>query len=64
MSQTLQPERYNEDGVGGMHVYSPWWLDTQETDFPEAYQATTVNTRACLRHRLHCSAFRLKSLGT
>jgi hypothetical protein len=20
-------KRYNEDGVGGLHVYSPWWLD-------------------------------------
>ena len=25
---------YNEDGVGGMHVYSPWWLDNKKLDFP------------------------------
>ncbi len=29
--------RYNEDGVGGMHVYSPWWLDNSKLDFPRGY---------------------------
>ncbi|HJW17012.1 MAG TPA: GMC family oxidoreductase, partial [Flavisolibacter sp.] len=29
--------RYNEDGVGGMHVYSPWWLDNKKLDFPRGY---------------------------
>ena len=28
---------YNEDGVGGMHVYSPWWGDHAELDFPRGY---------------------------
>ena len=28
---------YNEDGVGGMHVYSPWWLDNAKLDFPRGY---------------------------
>ncbi len=28
---------YNEDGVGGMHVYSPWWGDTKKLDFPRGY---------------------------
>ncbi len=28
---------YNEDGVGGMHVYSPWWLNDQKLDFPRGY---------------------------
>jgi choline dehydrogenase-like flavoprotein len=27
-------KRYNEDGVGGLHVYSPWWLDNKKLDFP------------------------------
>jgi choline dehydrogenase-like flavoprotein len=27
----------NEDGVGGMHVYSPWWLDSKKLDFPRGY---------------------------
>lgn len=29
--------RYNEDGVGGMHVYTPWWLDNKTLDFPRGY---------------------------
>ena len=28
---------YNEDGVGGMHVYTPWWLDNKNLDFPRGY---------------------------
>lgn len=28
---------YNEDGVGGMHIYSPWWLDNKNLDFPRGY---------------------------
>lgn len=28
---------YNEDGVGGMHVYSPWWGDNTKLDFPRGY---------------------------
>jgi choline dehydrogenase-like flavoprotein len=30
-------KRYNEDGVGGLHVYSPWWLDNKKLDFPRGY---------------------------
>ncbi|MBI1722970.1 MAG: GMC family oxidoreductase [Gemmatimonadetes bacterium] len=29
--------RYNEDGVGGGHVYMPWWLDNHQLDFPRGY---------------------------
>jgi choline dehydrogenase-like flavoprotein len=28
---------HNEDGVGGMHVYMPWWLDNAGLDFPRGY---------------------------
>jgi len=28
---------YNEDGVGGMHLYSPWWGDNKKLDFPRGY---------------------------
>ena len=28
---------YNEDGVGGFHVYSPWWLDNKKLDFARGY---------------------------
>lgn len=30
-------KRYNEDGVGGAHIYSPWWLDNRKLDFPRGY---------------------------
>jgi len=30
-------KRYNEDGVGGMHVYTPWWLNNKKLDFPRGY---------------------------
>jgi choline dehydrogenase-like flavoprotein len=28
---------HNEDGVGGMHLYMPWWLDSKKLDFPRGY---------------------------
>ena len=28
---------HNEDGVGGVHVYMPWWLDNKKLDFPRGY---------------------------
>src|SRR5437868_573601 len=28
---------HNEDGVGGMHIYMPWWLDNSKLDFPRGY---------------------------
>jgi len=28
---------YNEDGTGGMHIYTPWWLDNKKLDFPRGY---------------------------
>jgi len=28
---------HNEDGVGGMHVYMPWWLDNKKLGFPRGY---------------------------
>jgi choline dehydrogenase-like flavoprotein len=30
--------KYNDDGVGGMHLYIPWWLyDKKDKDFPRGY---------------------------
>ena len=37
LPQLLNRKRYNEDGVGGMHVYTPWWLDNRKLDFPRGY---------------------------
>jgi choline dehydrogenase-like flavoprotein len=28
---------HNEDGVGGAHLYAPWWLDNDNLDFPRGY---------------------------
>tara|TARA_R110002050_G_scaffold53740_8_gene122082 strand:- start:61 stop:1800 length:1740 start_codon:yes stop_codon:yes gene_type:complete len=33
----MDRERYNEDGVGGMHVYTPWWLNEKNLDFARGY---------------------------
>ena len=37
LPQLTNRKIYNEDGVGGMHVYSPWWLDNKKLDFPRGY---------------------------
>ncbi|MGH7584334.1 MAG: GMC oxidoreductase, partial [Gemmatimonadales bacterium] len=29
--------RHNCDGVGGAHLYMPWWLDNRKLDFPRGY---------------------------
>jgi choline dehydrogenase-like flavoprotein len=28
---------HNEDGIGGQHIYMPWWLDNRRLDFPRGY---------------------------
>lgn len=35
--QLMDRKRYNEDGVGGMHMYIPWWLDNKKLDFARGY---------------------------
>jgi len=35
--QMLDMPAHNEDGVGGMHLYIPWWLDNDNLDFPRGY---------------------------
>lgn len=37
LPQLMDRKRYNEDGVGGMHVYVPWWLDNKKLDFARGY---------------------------
>jgi choline dehydrogenase-like flavoprotein len=29
--------RHNADGVGGGHIFMPWWLDNKKLDFPRGY---------------------------
>lgn len=35
--ELMDRKRYNEDGVGGMHVYTPWWLDNKKLNFARGY---------------------------
>ncbi|MFQ5928375.1 MAG: GMC family oxidoreductase [Acidobacteriota bacterium] len=35
--QMMSMVPHNEDGVGGMHLYMPWWLDNKKLDFPRGY---------------------------
>ena len=35
--QLMDRKRYNEDGVGGLHVYIPWWLENKKLDFARGY---------------------------
>ena len=35
--QLMDRKIYNEDGVGCMHVYTPWWLNDKKLDFPRGY---------------------------
>lgn len=37
LPQLLDRQRYNEDGTGSVHIYSPWWLDNRKLDFPRGY---------------------------
>jgi choline dehydrogenase-like flavoprotein len=37
LPQLFGRKRYNEDGVGGAHIYSPWWGDNKKLDFPRGY---------------------------
>ena len=35
--ELMNRETYNEDGVGGMHVYTPWWGNNKKLNFPRGY---------------------------
>jgi choline dehydrogenase-like flavoprotein len=37
LPQLMDRKRFNEDGVGSLHLYAPWWLDNKKTDFPRGY---------------------------
>jgi len=37
LPQLFGRKKYNEDGVGGMHVYTPWWGDNKKLDFKRGY---------------------------
>ncbi len=35
--QMAEVPAHNHDGVGGMHMYMPWWRSEQKNDFPRGY---------------------------
>jgi choline dehydrogenase-like flavoprotein len=35
--QMAEVPAHNHDGVGGMHLYMPWWRSEQKNDFPRGY---------------------------
>ncbi|MFQ5571578.1 MAG: GMC oxidoreductase, partial [Rhodothermales bacterium] len=35
--QLMHGIAHNEDGVGGLHLYIPWWLDNKKLDFARGY---------------------------
>jgi choline dehydrogenase-like flavoprotein len=37
LPQLADRKRYNEDGVGGPHIYAPWLQDNSKLDFPRGY---------------------------
>ncbi|MFZ4863375.1 GMC family oxidoreductase [Sphingobacterium sp. Mn56C] len=37
LPQLLDRKRYNEDGVGSVHIYSPWWLGDKKLSFARGY---------------------------
>ena len=37
LPQLMNRPRFNEDGVGSLHLYAPWWADKQKLDFPRGY---------------------------
>ncbi len=37
LPQLMDRKRYNEDGAGTVHIYSPWLKDNKKLDFPRGY---------------------------
>lgn len=37
LPELMDRDIYNEDGVSGMHVYTPWWLEDENLDFTRGY---------------------------
>jgi len=37
LPQLMNRPKFNEDGVGSLHVYAPWWLENKKNDFPRGY---------------------------
>jgi choline dehydrogenase-like flavoprotein len=48
--QLLDPVAHNEDGVGGAHIYIPWWLERERKDFLRGYHIEIWGGRGMPRY--------------
>ena len=38
---------HNHDGIGGMHMYMPWWKGDTKNDFPRGYHIEFGGDATC-----------------
>jgi choline dehydrogenase-like flavoprotein len=54
---------HNDDGVGGMHIYVPWWLDGQKLDFLRGYHIELYGGRGMPGYGFMGGIHRYNGLG-
>jgi hypothetical protein len=47
LPQLLDRKRFNEDGVGSIHIYGPWMEDNKKLDFPRGYHIEFGGSMGC-----------------
>jgi len=58
--ELMNRKMYNEDGVQGMHVYSPWWGNHLKLDFPRGYH---IEVSGGIKTPLYGFGFNLDALN-
>jgi len=61
--QLVDMQAHNEDGVGGMHVYIPWWLDNKHLDFARGYHIELWGGRHMPDYRFMSDIHRINARG-
>jgi len=59
--ESLPP--YNEDGVGGTHVYMPWWLYDRKLNFPRGYHIEPWGGRDMPAYGFMCGIHEIQGGG-
>jgi choline dehydrogenase-like flavoprotein len=54
---------HNEDGVGGSHLYMPWWLDNRALDFPRGYHIELNGGRRAPQFGVMAGIHRFNGVG-
>jgi choline dehydrogenase-like flavoprotein len=54
---------HNDDGVGGQHVYMPWWLDNKTLDFPRGYHFEIWGSRGMPSYGIFSNLHRMNGGG-